>query len=121
MLPAIPGWALGHKAGRTFLVSTAANLFLELGLKHKADDMSWRFQRLRMGSARGRWRTELRNRPLGSYPGLFTELRGDFVRVLLRGDVLRGDETDPKFVDWYRAMLTEYLLYCALHSGGQFV
>ena len=94
---------------------------MELGLKHKADDMSWRFQRLRMGSARGRWRTELRNRPLGSYPGLFTELRGDFVRVLLRGDVLRGHETDSKFVDWSRTKFAEHLFYRTLHSGGQFV
>jgi hypothetical protein len=122
MLPAIQGWALGHKTGREFLVSTADDLFLELGLKNQADDVPWQFQRLRMNTTTsGGWRAELGHRPLCGYSGLSTELCGDFVRVLMRGDVLRGYETDPKFVDWYRPMFAEYLFYCTLHSGGQFI
>jgi hypothetical protein len=120
-LPAIQGWALGHKTGREFLVSTAANLFFELGLKNQADDVPWRFQRLCMNTPSGGWRAELGHRPLRGYSGLSTELCGDFVRILLRGDVLRGHETDSKFVDWSRTKFAEHLFYRTLHSGGQFI
>ena len=115
-LPAIQGWALGHKTGRELLVSTAANLFYELGLKNDADDVPWQFQRFRMSATTGGWRAELGHRPMYSCSGFSTELYGDFIRVFLRGNVLRSYETYPKFVDWYGgAVFGEYLFYGILH------
>src|SRR5207248_10309748 len=97
------------------------NLFLEFRLIHDTDNVSRPFQCFCVNTASDGWRAELGHRPMHGYSALPGELCGDFVRILLRCDVLRGYETDPKLVDWHRAMFGEYLLDRTLHGGSQFI
>lgn len=88
----------------------------------QADKFRSKYGCFRFNAASGGcWRDDLGYRALGGYMALFTELCGDRVRVCLRGDALRGLETDKDFADWRYGVFAEYLFYGTLHGSAQFI